>query len=77
MTPAIVYRNADDAIPVALIALAVLLAVCALLGLAYAILASFSWTDGRLSRPRRAWREAALQAGGAWGDFTDWLRLGR
>jgi len=76
-TPAVVYRNADDPLPVALIALAVLLALCALLGLAYAILVNLSWADGRLSRPRRAWREAAFRAGAVWGDFTDWLRLGR
>jgi hypothetical protein len=24
-----------------------------------------------------AWREAAYRATGAWGDFGDWLRLGR
>jgi hypothetical protein len=24
-----------------------------------------------------AWREAAFRASGTWGDFTDWLRLGR
>ena len=76
-TPAVVYRNADDPVPVALIALAVLLALCALLGLASALLVNFSWADGRLSRPRRAWREAAFRAGAVWGDFTDRLRLGR
>jgi outer membrane biosynthesis protein TonB len=25
----------------------------------------------------QAWREAAFRASGTWGDFTDWLRLGR
>jgi hypothetical protein len=24
-----------------------------------------------------AWREAAFRTRGTWGDFTDWLRLGR
>ena len=76
-TPAVVYRNADDDVPPALIALAALLAVVALLVLLYVVVSRFGWAERRLARPRRAWREAAFRAGGAWGDFTDWLRLGR
>jgi hypothetical protein len=76
-TPAVVYRNADDGVPAALLVLAAILAAVALLGLAYAVVSQFGWAERRLARPRRAWREAAFRAGGAWGDFTDWLRLGR
>jgi hypothetical protein len=76
-TPAVVYRNPDDGIPPALIALAALLGLLALLAFAYAVVSQFGWAERRLARPRRAWREAAFRAGGAWGDFTDWLRLGR
>jgi hypothetical protein len=32
---------------------------------------------GRLAGWGHAWREAAYRATGAWGDFGDWLRLGR
>jgi hypothetical protein len=32
---------------------------------------------GRLPEWSQAWREAGYRATGAWGDFSDWLRLGR
>jgi hypothetical protein len=32
---------------------------------------------GRLAGWGHAWREASYRATGAWGDFSDWLRLGR
>jgi hypothetical protein len=32
---------------------------------------------GRLAGWDHAWQEAAYRATGAWGDFSDWLRLGR
>lgn len=32
---------------------------------------------GRLAGWGHAWREAAYRTTGAWGDFSDWLRLGR
>ena len=75
--PSVAYRNDDDAVPVALLALAGLLGALALLALAYALLSRLAWVDERLAGARRAWREAGFRAGGAWGDFTDWLRLGR
>jgi outer membrane biosynthesis protein TonB len=31
----------------------------------------------RFAAMGQAWREAAFRAGGTWGNFTDWLRLGR
>ena len=63
--------------PLALLALAGLLGALALLALAYALLSRIAWVDARLAGTRRAWREAGFRAGGTWGDFTDWLRLGR
>jgi hypothetical protein len=74
---AVAYRNEDDDVPVALLALAGLLGAIALLALAYALLGRIPWVDDRLAGTRRAWREAGFRAGGTWGDFTDWLRLGR
>lgn len=35
------------------------------------------WDGRRLAGARHAWGEAAFRAGGAWGDFRDWVRLGR
>jgi hypothetical protein len=31
----------------------------------------------RFAAVGHAWREAAFRAGGTWGNFTDWMRLGR
>jgi hypothetical protein len=31
----------------------------------------------RFAAVGQAWQEAAFRASGTWGDFTDWLRLGR
>ena len=33
--------------------------------------------SGRFPGWGHAWREASYRATGAWGDFGDWLRLGR
>jgi hypothetical protein len=72
-----VYSNGDDRVPFSLIVLAGLLALLALLALLFAALGRLGWTDSRLARPRRALREAGFRAGGAWGDFADWIRFGR
>jgi hypothetical protein len=37
----------------------------------------FGWGEERLAGARHAWGEAAYRAGGTWGDFVDWVRLGR
>jgi hypothetical protein len=76
-TTAVAYRNENDDVPLALLALAGLLGALALVALAYALLSRVAWVDDRLAGTRRAWREAGFRAGGTWGDFTDWLRLGR
>jgi hypothetical protein len=56
---------------------AILLAA-ALLGLAGAgATAIYARRTGRLGSWGDAWREASYRAAGAWGDFSDWLRVGR
>ena len=52
----------------ALTLLAVLLALAA---------RRFGWGGERVAGARHAWGEAAYRAGGTWGDFVDWVRLGR
>jgi hypothetical protein len=55
-----------------------LLLAAALLGLAAAAgTAIYARRTGRLQGWGHAWREASYRATGAWGDFSDWLRLGR
>jgi hypothetical protein len=76
-SPEPTYRNADDSVPVALLVLGGLLALLALLALLYAALSRLGWGERRLERIRRAWSEAGFRAGGAWGDFADWIRVGR
>jgi hypothetical protein len=50
----------------------------ALLGLAAAGGAAiYARRTGRLAGWGHSWREAGYRASGAWGDFSDWLRLGR
>ena len=72
-TPSVVYRNADDGPPVSLLVVAAVALILALLALLYA----FAARTGRLAGPRRAAREAVFRLGGTWGDFADWLRVGR
>ena len=76
-TPEPVYANADDGLPPALLVPAGLLALVALLALALAAAERLGWAEARLVGPRRAMREATFRAGGAWGDFADWIRVGR
>jgi hypothetical protein len=71
------YANADDSVPVSLLVLAGVLALVALVALLYAVLSRLGWGERRLSGVRRAWDEARFRAGGTWGDFADWLRVGR
>jgi hypothetical protein len=75
--PAPVYSNPDDPVPVALVVLAGLLGVLALVALALALVSRAGWGERALAGPTRAWREAAFRAGGTWGDFADWIRVGR
>jgi len=71
------YVNEDDRVPVSLLVLAGVLALVALLALLYAVLSRLGWGERRLTGVRRAWDEARFRAGGTWGDFADWLRVGR
>ena len=76
-TPEPAYSNADDELPLSLLLLAGLLGLLGLLALLFALASRFGWAESRLARPRRALREATFRAGGAWGDFGDWIRFGR
>ena len=71
------YVNEDDGVPVSLLVLAGVLALAALLALLYAALSRLGWGERRLAGVRRSWDEARFRAGGTWGDFADWLRVGR
>jgi hypothetical protein len=55
---------------------ALLLAI-ALIGLALLAASALAARRGRFAGWGHAWREASYRATGAWGDFSDWLRLGR
>jgi outer membrane biosynthesis protein TonB len=56
----------------------IVLLLAALLGLlAAGGSAIYAHRTGRLAGWGHAWREAGYRATGAWGDFSDWLRLGR
>jgi hypothetical protein len=55
-----------------------LLLAAALLGLGLAGASAIAARrGGRLAGWHHAWQEAGYRATGAWGDFSDWLRLGR
>jgi hypothetical protein len=75
--PAPVYTNADDGVPLSLVVLAAVAGVIALIALLLALMSRTNWGERALAGPRRAWREAAFRAGGTWGDFADWMRVGR
>jgi hypothetical protein len=76
-TPEPVYSNADDAIPPSLLVLAALLVLLALLAALLGLAGRFGWYEERLAGWRRSLREASFRMGGTWGDFADWMRLGR
>jgi hypothetical protein len=54
-----------------------LLLAAALLGAALLTASVLAARRGRFAGWGHAWREASYRATGAWGDFGDWLRLGR
>jgi hypothetical protein len=64
-------EDANLTVPLALL-LAALLGLLAAGGTAI-----YARRTGRLAGWGHAWREAGYRATGAWGDFSDWLRLGR
>lgn len=63
--------------PTGLVIAAALLGLVLLAVLGAAAARRFGWGDERLAGARHAWGESAYRAGGAWGDFLDWVRLGR
>jgi hypothetical protein len=66
-----------DGTPVGLWIALGLLALTALLVLLALAARRLGWGEERLAGTRHAWGEAAYRAGGTWGDFLDWVRLGR
>jgi hypothetical protein len=70
----------DDAggdVPAPLVALAVLGALLALSALVWGLFRFFAWEPRWLLGARHAVAEAGWRTGGAWADFTDWLRSRR
>ena len=63
--------------PVGLLIALGLLAVTLLAVLLALAARRFGWGEERFAGARHAWGEAAYRAGGTWGDFVDWVRLGR
>jgi hypothetical protein len=63
--------------PTGLVIASVLVGLALLALLAAAAAGRYGWGDERLAGARHAWGEAAYRAGGTWGDFLDWVRLGR
>jgi hypothetical protein len=63
--------------PAGLIVALGLLALGALLAALALLARRFGWAEERLAPARHAWGEAAYRAGATWGDFVDWIRLGR
>jgi hypothetical protein len=75
--PVVLLDHPHEGTPAGLFVALGLLALTALL-VALALLARrFGWAEERLAPARHAWGEAAYRAGATWGDFVDWIRLGR
>ena len=53
------------------------LGLAGLVGLALFLLARLGLAEDRRANLAHAWREAGYRAGGAWANFTDWVRSGR
>jgi hypothetical protein len=72
-------RDGDDGgdVPAPLVALLVLAALLALCALVWALFRLFAWEPRWLLGARHAVAEAGWRTGGAWADFTDWLRSRR
>lgn len=66
-----------DGTPVGLWIALGLLALTALAAALALAARRLGWGEERLAGTRHAWGEAAYRAGGTWGDFLDWVRLGR
>ena len=74
--PVLVDRP-HEGTPVGLLVALGLLALTLLFVLLALAARRFGWGEERFAGVRHAWGEAAYRAGGTWGDFLDWVRLGR
>jgi hypothetical protein len=70
-------KDSGGDVPAPLVALAVLAALLALSALVWGLFRFFAWEARWLLAARHAVAEAGWRTGGAWADFTDWLRSRR
>jgi hypothetical protein len=75
--PVVLLDHPYKGTPTGLIVALGLLALGALLAILALLARRFGWAEERLAPARHAWGEAAYRAGATWGDFVDWIRLGR
>jgi hypothetical protein len=69
--------DGGSGVPAPLVALIVLGALLALSALVWGLFRFFGWEPRWLLDARHATAEAGWRTGGAWADFTDWLRSRR
>jgi hypothetical protein len=74
--PALLNRP-HEGTPLGLLIALGLLALALLVALLAVAAGRFGWGGERLAAARHAWGEAAYRASGTWGDFVDWVRVGR
>ena len=70
-------QESGSDVPAPLVALAVLGALLALAAIVWGLFRFFAWEPRWLLGARHAVAEAGWRTGGAWADFTDWLRSRR
>jgi len=76
-TEPVLLNRPHEGTPIGLLIALGLLALALLCGLLALAAGRFGWGGERLAGARHAWGEAAYRASGTWGDFLDWVRLGR
>jgi hypothetical protein len=72
--PSSVTASTDAGVPLPIVLLALLAALCALLGGAVAVSRLRGWDPAWAAAWRHGWDEAGYRAGGLWSEFRDWLR---
>jgi hypothetical protein len=73
----VLLDHPHEGTPVGLLIALGLLALALLAALLAVAAGRFGWGGERLAAARHAWGEAAYRASGTWGDFVDWVRVGR
>jgi hypothetical protein len=75
--PSSVSAPTDSNLPAPILLMAALVVIVAAVLAVRAVAAAAAWEPGWAARWRHAWGEAGYRVGGAWADFTDWLRARR